>query len=188
MEAESSPSPTDLALGPFSALRSFDDADPGELAGEGWDSDADWGFRGPKRGRLSLRKRRVASIPSAFIPRSSDRLRSLAASHTVSRYAHRLKIPVPQQGELGVDSNGEGRDRVSSLSTRVKGTRKRLSSDWASSLPDHLPSRAPGLRQKTPRESASQEAIRGASGAIGLLRLPRRGNRTSVVRWLHTGK
>ena len=28
-------------LGPFSALRSFDDADPRELAGEGWDSDAE---------------------------------------------------------------------------------------------------------------------------------------------------
>ncbi len=39
--AGSSPSPTGLVFGPFSALRSLDDADPGELAGEGWDSDAD---------------------------------------------------------------------------------------------------------------------------------------------------
>ncbi len=35
-------------FGPFSALRSFDDADPRELAGEGWDSDADWGYGGPE--------------------------------------------------------------------------------------------------------------------------------------------
>ena len=35
-------------LGPFSALRSFDDADPRELAGEGWDSDADWGYGNPR--------------------------------------------------------------------------------------------------------------------------------------------
>ena len=28
------------------SVRSFDDADPRELAGEGWDSDADWGFGG----------------------------------------------------------------------------------------------------------------------------------------------
>jgi hypothetical protein len=41
MAVESSPSPTGLVFGPFSALRSFDDAAPGELAGEGWDSDAD---------------------------------------------------------------------------------------------------------------------------------------------------
>ena len=37
-------------LGPFSALRSFDDADPRELAGEGWDSDADWGYSYPEPG------------------------------------------------------------------------------------------------------------------------------------------
>ena len=50
---------------------------------------------------------------------------------------------------------------------------------FASSLPDHLPPRAPGLRQKTPREAASQEVIRGAPGTIGLLRQPRRWTRTS---------
>ena len=53
MAAGSSPSPTGLVFGPFSALRPFDDAAPGELAGEGWDSDADWGFRGPESGRSS---------------------------------------------------------------------------------------------------------------------------------------
>ena len=39
--AGSSPSPTGLVFGPFSALRPFDDTEPGELAGEGWSSDAD---------------------------------------------------------------------------------------------------------------------------------------------------
>jgi hypothetical protein len=51
--AGSSPSPTGLVYGPFSALLPFDDDEPGELAGEGWDSDADWGFRGPGSGRSS---------------------------------------------------------------------------------------------------------------------------------------
>ena len=124
--AESSPSPTGLVFGPSSALRSFDDADPGELAGEGWDSDADWGFRGPGSGRPSPRKRGSASIPPVTLPRSSDQLRTLAASHTVFR-----PLPVSRQAELGMGSNGEGRDLVSSLtpSTRAQGTRKRLSSD-----------------------------------------------------------
>jgi hypothetical protein len=44
----SSPSSSRSDFGPFSALRSFDDADPLDLAGEGWDSDADWGFGGPE--------------------------------------------------------------------------------------------------------------------------------------------
>jgi len=44
----SSPSSSRSDFGPFIALRSFDDADPRELAGEGWDSDADWGFGGPE--------------------------------------------------------------------------------------------------------------------------------------------
>jgi hypothetical protein len=80
-----------------------------------------------------------------------------------------------------VGSNGEGRDLVSPLtpSTRVQGTRKRLSSDCESSLPDHLHSRAPGLRQNTPRDAASQEANSGAPGVKGHFRHPRRGNRTS---------
>jgi hypothetical protein len=51
--AGSSPSPTGLVFGPFSALPPFDDNEPGELAGEGWGSDADWGFRGPGSGRSS---------------------------------------------------------------------------------------------------------------------------------------
>ena len=42
----SSPPSSRSDFGPFSALRSFDDADPRELAREGSDSDADWGFGG----------------------------------------------------------------------------------------------------------------------------------------------
>ncbi len=42
----SSPPSSRSDFGPFSALRPFDDADPRELASEGWDSDADWGFGG----------------------------------------------------------------------------------------------------------------------------------------------
>ena len=68
MVVESSPSPTGLVFGPFSALRSFDDAAPGELAGEGWDSDADWGFRGPDSGDSSPSIRRHASRSPAPPP------------------------------------------------------------------------------------------------------------------------
>jgi hypothetical protein len=122
----SSPSPTGLVFGPFSALRSLDDADPGELAGEGWNSDADWGFRGPESGRSSPSIRRYSSISPAPPPSSSHRLRTLSASLTVLR-----PLPVSQQTELGVGSNGEGSDFASSLvsSNRVQGSRKRLSSD-----------------------------------------------------------
>jgi hypothetical protein len=42
----SSPPSSRSDFGPLSSLRSFEDADPRELAGEGWDSDADWGFGG----------------------------------------------------------------------------------------------------------------------------------------------
>jgi hypothetical protein len=35
-------------FGPCSAMRPLDDADPRELAREGWDSDADWDYRGPE--------------------------------------------------------------------------------------------------------------------------------------------
>ena len=42
----SSPPSSRSDFGPLSALRPFDDADPRELAGKGWDSDADWGFGG----------------------------------------------------------------------------------------------------------------------------------------------
>ena len=115
---ESSPSPTGLVFGPFSALRSFDDAAPGELAGERWDSDADWGFRGPESGRSSPSIQGYASISPAPPPRSSHRLRTLAESLKALR-----PLPVSQQAELGVGSNGEGSDLASSLvpSNRVPG-------------------------------------------------------------------
>ena len=173
---ESSPSPTGLVFGPFSALRSFDDAAPGELAGERWDSDADWGFRGPESGRSSPSIRRCASISPAPPPRSSHRLRTLAASLTALR-----PLPVPQQADLGAGSNGEGSDLAPSLvpSNRVQGTRKRLSSDCEPSLPDRTHSRTPGLRRNTPRDAASKEAKRGALGAKGNFRHRRRVNRTS---------
>ena len=37
--------------GPFSVMRPLDDADPRELAREGWDSDADWDCGGPETER-----------------------------------------------------------------------------------------------------------------------------------------
>ena len=44
----SSSSSSRLDFGPFSSLRPLDDADPWELAGQGWDSDGDWGYGGPE--------------------------------------------------------------------------------------------------------------------------------------------
>ena len=43
-----SPSSPRSDFGPFNAMRPFDDADPRDLVGEGWNSDADWGYGGPE--------------------------------------------------------------------------------------------------------------------------------------------
>jgi hypothetical protein len=82
----SSPSSSRSDFGPFIALRSFDDADPRELAGEGWDSDADWGFGGPEPCGLdvdnrdkSKPRRQKDSTASAAPLRSSKRLRDPGA-------------------------------------------------------------------------------------------------------------
>ena len=70
----SSPSSSRSDFGPFIALRSFDDADPRELAGEGWDSDADWGFGGPEPcdsdvdGRDKAKSRRKKDSADAAAP------------------------------------------------------------------------------------------------------------------------
>ena len=77
----SSPSSSRSDFGPFSALRSFDDADPRELAGEGWDSDADWGYVGPEpccsgvAGRDKAKQRRRKDSASDIAPfwRSNQR-------------------------------------------------------------------------------------------------------------------
>jgi len=72
-------------FGPFSALRSFDDADPRELAGEGWDSDADWGYGGPELccadmdGRAGAKRNRREDPPSSVAPRRSKRLLDFSA-------------------------------------------------------------------------------------------------------------
>jgi hypothetical protein len=76
-------------FGPFSALRSFDDADPRELAGEGWDSDADWGYGGPEPcfadvdGRAGTKRRRRDNLASNVAPprRSKGLLDTSALSH-----------------------------------------------------------------------------------------------------------
>jgi len=73
-------------FGPFSALRSFDDADPRELAGEGWDSDADWGFGGPEpcgldvdnRDKSKPRRQKDSTVATAPL-RSSKRRRDPGA-------------------------------------------------------------------------------------------------------------
>ena len=181
---ESSPSPTGLVFGPFSALRSFDDAAPGELAGEGWDSDADWGLRGPDSCHSSPNIRRHASHSPAPPPRSSHRLRTLAESLAALR-----PPPVSQQADLEAGSNGEGSVLAPPLrpSNRVQGTRKRLSSDCEPSLPDRTHSRAPGLRRKTPRDAASKEAKRGRWAPKVTLCILDEGTRLSVISWQYTG-
>ena len=77
----SSPSSSRSDFGPFSALRSFDDADPRELAGESWDSDADWGFGGPEpcgsdvdgRDKAKPRRQKDSAAAAAPIRRSKRR-------------------------------------------------------------------------------------------------------------------
>jgi len=93
----SSPSSSSRSdFGPFSALRSFDDADPRELAGEGWDSDADWGYGDPEPccadvdGRAkTTRRRRDNPAPNVSPPRRSKRLLdSRALCHTFGPPSH----------------------------------------------------------------------------------------------------
>ena len=82
-------------FGPFSAIRSFDDADPRELAGEGWDSDADWGYGSPEPGyadvdgRAGTKRNRRADPTSNAAPRRSKRLlESSALRHTFGPPTH----------------------------------------------------------------------------------------------------
>ena len=133
--AGSSPSPTGLVFGPFSALRPFDDAEPGELAGEGWSSDADWGFRGPGSGRSSpsppraerghlmrtggrsepppgrcqhppgIRKRRHASISPANLHRRNNRLLTLATQEDKDFAAAQGSRSPPAEGLKTVGSS-----------------------------------------------------------------------------------
>ena len=82
-------------FGPFSAIRSFDDADPRELAGEGWDSDADWGYGSPEPGYADVdgragtkRRRRDNPAPSVAPRRSKRLLDSSALRHTFGPPTH----------------------------------------------------------------------------------------------------
>jgi hypothetical protein len=86
----SSPSSLGSDFGPFSAMRPLDQANSQELAGEGWDSDADWDYRGPEpcgssppaplEGGLSAaRTSSPSSFGSDFVPFSA--MRPLDGAH-----------------------------------------------------------------------------------------------------------
>ena len=112
----SSPSSSRSDFGPFIALRSFDDADPRELAGEGWDSDADWGFGGPEPcdsdvdGRDKAKSRRKKDSADAAAPlRRSKRRRDPGALGST------LRLPSDPQ-DLGVREGFSGVGRQSTAS------------------------------------------------------------------------
>ncbi len=100
-------------LGPFSALRSFDDADPRELAGEGWDSDADWGYGNPEPayadvdGRTGTKRNRRADPTSNEALTGSKRARvSSALRHALGPPTHfqALRARVGASGESGLNT------------------------------------------------------------------------------------
>ena len=112
----SSSSSSRLDFGPFSALRPFDDADPRELAGKGWDSDADWGYVGPEpcssdvagRDQAKQRRRKDAASDTAPFRRSKRRRDHRALGST-------LGLPSDSQ-DLGVREGAIGEDRQSTAS------------------------------------------------------------------------
>jgi hypothetical protein len=88
-------------FGPYSALRSFDEADPRELAGEGWNSDADWGYGGPEPccsevdgGKETKHRRRKDSASDLAPLRRSKRRRD----HRARQYSW-IALGPPRPGD-----------------------------------------------------------------------------------------
>ena len=95
-------------LGPFSALRSFDDADPRELAGEGWDSDADWGYGNPEPGYADVDGRTETKRNRSADPTSNEALTGSKRARVSSSLRHALGPPThPQSLRAKVGASGE---------------------------------------------------------------------------------
>jgi hypothetical protein len=120
-------------FGPFSALRSFDDAEP-RVAGEGWDSDADWDYGGPEPccadvdGRAGTKRRRRDNPASNVTPRRSKRLLdSSALRHTFGPPTH-FQVLRAREG-----ATGESGQSTASLKAK-QSRRKDSTSDVAAPL------------------------------------------------------
>ncbi len=111
-------------FGPFSALRSFDDADPRELAGEGWDSDADWGYGCPEPccadvdGRAGTKRRRRDNPAPSVAPRRSKRLLDSSA-------LRRTLGPPPHSQALRTREGATGESGQSTASLKAKQSRRK---------------------------------------------------------------
>jgi hypothetical protein len=153
-------------FGPFSAIRSFDDADPRELAGEGWDSDADWGYGSPEPGyadvdgRAGTKRNRRADPTSNVAPRKSKRLlESSALRHTFGPPTHSqaLRAREGATGESGQSTASRKakqrrrKDSTSDVAPLRRSTRRR----------DH---RAPGNNLGSPSDPQDLEEKEGATG------------------------
>jgi len=80
-----------------------------ELAGEGWDSDADWGFGGPKpccsdvdgRGKAKPRRQKDSAVPAAPLRRSKRRRDPWALGSTLGSPSDPQDLGV-RKGVIGV--------------------------------------------------------------------------------------
>ena len=142
-------------FGPFSALRSFDDADPRELAGEGWDSDADWGYGSPEPGyadmdgRAGTKRNRRADPTSNVAPRKSKRLlESSALRHTFGPPTHSQALRAR-----------EGATGESGQSTASRKAKQRRRKDSTSDV-------APLRRSKRRRDHRAPGSWRGTNTVV----------------------
>jgi hypothetical protein len=117
----SSSSSSRLDFGPFIDLRPLDDADPRELAGEGWDSDADWGYVGPEpccsdvagRDKAKQIRRKDSASDTAPFRRSNRRRDHRALSSTLGLPSDSQYLGV-REGAIGED----GQSIASPIDTR----------------------------------------------------------------------
>ena len=135
-------------LGPFSALRSFDDADPRELAGEGWDSDADWGYGNPEPGYADVDGRTETKRNRRADPTSNEALTGSKRARVSSALRHALGPPTHSQAlRARVGATLLGRPRI----PKIWRKRKELlrMANKAQSTPARCAHSSPLLPKKT---------------------------------------
>jgi ribonuclease HI len=180
----SSPPSSRSDLGPFSALRPFDDADPRELAGEGWDSDADWGFGGFEpcdsgmKGRDMGKPRRQKDSAAAAAPlRRSERQRDPGTLGSIPRLPSDSPDRGVKEGANGVGGQGAASTTVARPlspipADRSLGGRKRpLPASPSPSNGGHQPCASPShpVRSRRGKRESLPRACRQGINEVGLV-------------------
>jgi hypothetical protein len=157
-------------FGPFSALRSFDDADPRELAGEGWDSDADWGYGSPEPGYADVDGRTGTKRNRRADPTSNEALRSSKRDskrlRVSSALCHALGPPTHSQA-LRARVGASGESGLSTASRKAKHRRCKNSTSDAAPLrrsTRRREQRAPGNTLGSPSDPQDLAEKEGATG------------------------